>query len=231
MSAPPPTPEDDRPAAPARPRWPGRPRMPTLPERRRTGRMIARLLFESALIVFSVSLALAGNAWLGERAAQARVEDARAAFAEEIRHNRDLLASAPYHPYHQGLHDVYVALDRGDAEERAAAERRFSEEFDTGMHPTPLRDAVWRSLAAGAVFERMDYDEIVLLADVYGEQERLDVMFRAMFAIWMEPRADRADPAFERDDTQKTRMFLNDVISAEGRLLDRYDEALAALAR
>ena len=232
MSAPPPTPEDDRPAAPARPRWPGRPRMPTLPERRRTGRWIARLLFEAALITFSVTLALAANAWREGRAGEARIEEARAAFAEEVRHNRDLLRSAAYHPYHRGMHDLYAALSRAETEaERAALERRLGEDFNTGLHPTPLRDAVWRSLSAGSLFERMDYGELVLLADTYREQEALDMMFRAMFAAWMQPRADREDPAYQRDDLQITRMFLNDVISAEARLLDRYDEALAALAR
>jgi hypothetical protein len=230
MSAPTPTPEDDRPATPARPRWPGRARLPGLPERRRTGRWLARLLFEAALITFSVTLALAANAWREERAERARLDEARAAFAEELRHNRDLLREPAYHPYHRGMHDLYAALSRaGTDAERAPLERRLAADFNTGLHPTPLRDAVWRSLSAGSLFERMDYGELVLLADIYREQESLDAMFRAMFAAWMTPRADRDDPAYRRDDLDVTRMFLNDVISAEARLLDRYDEALALL--
>jgi hypothetical protein len=187
------------------------------------------MLSESVLIALSILLALAANAWWEGRQQQERVEEARAAFASEVRGNRDLLTSALYYPYHRGMHDAYAALDGAEGAARDAAEARIGRDFNTGFHPTPLRDAVWRSLSAGAVFERMDYEEIIRLADIYREQEALDTMFRTMFAAWMQPRADRDDPAYRRDDIQVTRMFLNDMISAEARLLDRYAEALVLL--
>ena len=50
-----------------------------------------------------------------------------------------------------------------------------------------------------------------------------------MLAVWYEPSPHRDLLAYRIDDVNTSRMFLADVIAAEGRLVKRYDEALAAL--
>jgi len=215
------------PAAP-RPRWPGGPGGRGI-DRQRTGRWIARLLFESALIIVSVLVALLANAWIERRAEAARIEEARRAFAEEVQHNRDLLAGADYAPYHRRMAAAFTALAGAEGAARDSASAVIDAEFSTGLHPTPLRDAVWRSLSAGSVFERMDYGEIVALADLYREQEALAASFDRLIGVFVEPRADADTPAFQRAFARSLALTLNDVTAAEGRLMEGYEEALAQL--
>jgi hypothetical protein len=190
---------------------------------------------ESTLIVFSVLVALGVDRWREERELQREVREVRAAFVQEVRGNRDLLASGRYLPYHRRMWEHYRAMgkaaDAGDSALLATLQKENSVRFGNGVWPTPLRDAVWRSLSQSDLLRHMQANEVFILADTYREQESIDRWHERMFTIWSEPRSDKEHPAFVRAEIHSTRSYLADVVAAEERLLKHYDEALRQLAR
>ena len=185
-------------------------------------------LLESATIVLSILLALALDAWWESRREQRQVEQARAAFVEEIRGNLALLQDERFHPYHR---EMWEAFRVGARIENPTMDDmyRIYEGFNNGVWPTPFRDAVWRSLTNTDVMGRLPYDELFVIADIYREQESIDGWHQRMFDVWSEARSDRNEPAFIKDDIQRTRTYLSDVVSGEERLLEMYPRALEAL--
>jgi hypothetical protein len=196
------------------------------------GPWVARLIAESFVVILSVLLALALDEWRNNRELERQVQQTRAAFAEEIARNRDVLMADEHVPYHKAYWEHYKALTRAYNDEPAKVDsmhRATAQRFNTGVHPPPLRNAVWSSLAESDLVRRMDPDELFLLADIYREQEQLNNAFQRMLGVWMEPTPYRHQPAFQRDDDNITRIFMADVVAAEGRLLKRYEEGLALL--
>ena len=194
---------------------------------------LPRVLAESVLIVFSVLLALAVDEWRQDRELQRQVREARASFAEEIRGNRDLLQSDRYLGHHKRLWAHYRALgeavDAGDQTRLAALQNDQTSVFNTGVWPTPVRDAVWRSLSQSDLLRHMNPREVFALADAYREQEAVDAWHNRMFTIWSEPRSDRETQTYVKSEIHTTRSYLADVVAGEERLLKRYTEVLQLL--
>jgi hypothetical protein len=196
---------------------------------------LPRVLAESVLIVFSVLLALAVDQWREDREVAREVREAREAFAREMRGNRDLLTTAPYHAHHKNMWAHYRALadaaDAQDAPRLAELHRVTLAEFSNGVWPTPLRDAVWRSLSQSEILRHMRSAEVFLLADAYQEQERLERWHNRFFDASSMPTADNENPEFKRSKIHTTRSYLADVVAAEQRLLKSYAEVLAELEK
>jgi hypothetical protein len=190
-----------------------------------------RVLLESALIVFSILLALAVDEWRQERRQEARLADARSAFAEEVRQNLDLLQSEMYLPRRERMWSRFTELGGLPSPTQEDLRSVWTTEFDGGVWPTPFRDAVWRSLSTNELMGRMPYADLFLLVDIYREQQNVDLWHERMFTVWMQPGGDRSDPAYIRDDIQRTRSYLADVVAAERRLVGRYEQALEQLTR
>ena len=194
---------------------------------------LPRVLVESALIVFSVLLALAVDQWRDNRDLQRQVREARAAFAQEIRGNRDLLNSDRYLPHHKRLWAHYrtmgEAVDAGDQARLAELNTVKSSIFNTGVWPTPLRDVVWRTFAQADLLRHMRPVEIFALTDAYREQAMVDAWHNRMFTIWSEPRSDKESPGYVKSEIHSTRSYLADVVAGEERLLKRYEEVLTLL--
>ena len=193
------------------------------------GRSTRRILLESALIVFSIMLALTLDSWRESRRETARLAELRAAFAEEIRGNLALLESDRFLPRHRELWRRFQTLGRIEAPTDEDLAAVWTGEFSNGIWPTPFRSAVWRTLSDSELAARLPFDELFMLADIYREQENVDGWHARMFTIWAESRSDRRDPEFVRDDIQRTRTYLADVVAGEERLLEAYREALAQL--
>lgn len=194
---------------------------------------LPRVLAESVLIVFSVLLALAVDEWRDDRELAREVQEARAAFATEIRGNRDLLNSDKFHGHHERMWAHYrlmsEAADSGDLARLDELHAIEVKEFGNGVWPTPLRDAVWRSLSQSDLIRHMNPAEVFTLVDIYKEQESIDRMHNRMFEAWLQPTAVGKDAEFRRSKIQSTRMYLADVVAAEQRLLKRYGEILPKL--
>ena len=194
---------------------------------------LPRVLAESVLIVFSVLLALAVDNWREKRELAREVEKARTAFATEIRGNRELLKSDKFHGHHKRMWAHYGlqsnAANAGDQARLDELQAIEMKEFGNGVWPTPLRDAVWRSLSQSDLIRHMDFAEVFTLVDIYREQEAIDRMHNRMFEAWLRPTADAKHPEFRRSRIDSTRMYLADVVAAEQRLIKHYDEILPKL--
>ena len=188
----------------------------------RTARWLPRALFESVFIVLSILLALAVNEWRDKQARITRVAEARAAFANEIRANRDLLLRGDFVAHHRRLQAEYQKLREAGSAEPGSA-------FDTGLHPAPLRDAAWRSFSASGTLVDFAPAEVILLSDIYRAQDSLEKLNSSYIAVMREPRADHEAVEYKRDANRSLSMYLNDVVPMEEGLVHQYERALEKL--
>lgn len=189
---------------------------------RRIGQWLPRAFFESFLIVLSILAALAVNEWRDNHARAERAAEARTAFVNEIRSNRDLLLTDGVLPHHKRLGEEYRQLAAEESDEPGRL-------FQTGAHPAALRDAAWRSFSTSAILVDFAAADVVLLSDIYRAQETLERMNYGFIGSIQAPRADRETPEFKRDMTRSTAFYLNDVVSLEESLLKVYKRALDQL--
>jgi hypothetical protein len=183
---------------------------------------LSDLLIQPVMIVLSILAALAVNQWQESRALAQRVAEARSAFRNEIRSNRDLLLSDGYLPHHRRLQADYVRAAKGES----ADSNRF---FETGVHPTPLRDSAWRIFSGSTVLTNLPPAILLDLSDIYRAQASLEKQNQGFLTALAAPRADRETPAFAKDMTNSITFFLNDLVAAEERLLRSYERALESL--
>jgi hypothetical protein len=167
---------------------------------------------------------LAVNQWQESRALAQRVAEARAAFATEIRSNRDLLLSDSYLPHHRRLQAQYAKASRGET----ADSNTF---FQTGVHPTPLRDSAWRIFSGSTVLTNLPPQILFDLSDIYRAQDSIEKENQGFLNAIGAPRADRDTPAYAKDVTGSIALFLNDLVAAEDRLLHSYEHALDDLGK
>jgi len=187
--------------------------------------LIAKGAFESALIVFSVLLALTVDNWRDARARTRSLNEARTALVQELRFNRELLASDPYLPHHIRLHGIYDSMESSGKTDQLGAL------FQNGVHMAPLRDAAWRSFSATDVANDLPFAQRALLAGLYAVQTNLEYTHRALVTTASQPTALRDNPVFLRDFVRCIDLFLTDIVYAETRMLKGYDEALAELTK
>lgn len=175
-------------------------------------------LFEAALIVFSVLLALTLDGWREDASEQARFREAVQSLADELKLNRELLAGPSYIDHHRRLLAHYQSRANAGSSEGA------DEGFKTGLHPAPLRGTAWASLAESGVARLMPFGLRASLAGIYRDQVSLDETFRALVAGLMQPRADRESAAYQRDQIRVLAVTLTDMVATENRLLRQYAE-------
>ena len=191
------------------------------PRRRpRWRRWLPQAVFESALIVFSLVLALAMSQWVQDRRTARRVEEARGFFAEEIALNCRRLASPDSMPFHRRLlGEVHAAIEAG---EPARAEEAA---FRRGVRPTLFRDAVWRSLSSGELLENMEPREVFALASLYKLQEQLSDVNRGMQVTVMQATAQGGGGGLAKS----LRLYFGDVTAIEGEIMHLYPQVLRLL--
>ena len=185
---------------------------------------MARAGFESALIVFSVLLALTVDGCREQSQRRRQLTEARNGLVQELEFNRKLLQEPTYLPHHLRLLKVYR-----DLESSGGTEGR-NELFKSGVHTTPFRDAAWRSFVPSTIAGEMSFRSRAILAGMYGEQDRLNSLHYSVLPLLMTPNADREQPAFVRDQIWAIRNYLEDVVAAEQRLLAGYHEAITHMS-
>ena len=183
---------------------------------------LSDLIIQPIMIVLSILAALTVNNWQESRALARRVADARVAFVNEITGNKKLLLSDGYLPHHRRLQAEYKKI----ATEGAPDSHAF---FDTGLHPTPLRDSTWRMLSGSTTLMELPSGFVLALTDIYRLQTSIEKSNEDFLISLVAPRSDRESPAYQKDAANSIRMFLNDLVPAEERLLDSYDKALEKL--
>jgi hypothetical protein len=183
---------------------------------------LTQLIIQPIMIVLSILAALAVNNWQESRAKVRRVADTRAAFVNEITANKQLLLSDNYLPHHRRLRAEYSKVATGDGPDSHAF-------FETGLHPTPLRDSAWRMLSGSATLMELPSGFVLALTDIYRLQSSIEKSNEGFLNSLVAPRSDRESPAYQKDIANSIRMFLNDLVPAEELLVRSYDHALNRL--
>jgi hypothetical protein len=189
---------------------------------------VGKALFEAALIVFSVLLALTLDGWREDAAERARFAEAVHSLADEVKFNRELLAGAFYVDHHRRLLERYQSLASAGGSEDA------DEAFKTGLHPAPLRDTAWATLGDSGVAGLLPFGLRADLGGIYRDQTSLDEVFRTVVFGLTQPRADRQTAAYQRDQIRVLALSLTAMVEIENRLLRVYAEVepkLRALVR
>jgi type II secretory pathway pseudopilin PulG len=185
---------------------------------------LTRIFLECFLIIISILAALAVNEWREARERAARTTEARTAFAHEIRSNRDLLLSDLFFPHHKRLQAEYNAAASEGRDDPGAL-------FKSGVHATPLRNAAWRGFSTGTALADFQPEEVLILSDIYREQDSLETLNSTFRGAIGAPRSDRETPAYRRDVTRSIMLYMNDIVPAEERLRGMYDRALDQFER
>jgi type II secretory pathway pseudopilin PulG len=180
---------------------------------------VTQLIIQPIMIIVSILAALAVNNWQESRAKVKRQAEARSAFVNEISANKQLLLSADYLPHHRRLQGEYAAASKQDGADPGTF-------FETGVHPTPLRDSAWRMLSGTGTLMELPSGFVLALTDIYRLQDSIEKRNEGFLNSLGSPRSDRETPAYAKDLTRSIHMFLNDLVPAEEMLLRSYDRAL-----
>lgn len=132
-------------------------------------------LFEATFVVLGVVLALAANEWRQSAARSERAERALVGIVDELRTNREAVASAL--DYHQGLSATIRELAAGSGTPRVDT---FSRGF---VAPAPVYATAWQSAAATGVLEDLDFGVVLDLSRLYAHQERYEVQARGVSSV------------------------------------------------
>src|SRR4029077_15835610 len=98
--------------------------------------------------------------------------------------------------------------------------------FETGLHPTPLRDSAWRMQSGSATLMELPSGFVLALTDIYRLQDSIAKSNEGFLNSLVAPRSDRESPAYQKDVANSVRMFLNDLVPPQALLLPRYPHAL-----
>jgi hypothetical protein len=183
-----------------------------------------RIAIDSVLIVFSILLALAVNAWWSGREDRARVGQALAYLDAEVASNREMVRGVL--PYHQELVQIFAQAltEEGPLDVEYLREAGFE-----GFRPPGFVRAAWEAALAGGVPGLMDFEDVSLLGQVYSKQDRVDRLSTDGLLAMVGPGAFRADN-FASLMTQAMGHTI-DLVFAQEELLELYDAWLAHRGR
>lgn len=180
---------------------------------------LTQLIIQPIMIVLSILIALGVDNWQKSRAKEKRLDDARAAFVNEITANKQLLCSDNNNPRHFDLLKAYEAGMKDDAVDLVAY-------FETDFQPPALRDSAWHMLSGSATLMELPSGFVLALTDIYRMQDSFEKRNQAFLNALRVPRADRDTPAYTKDVARSSGLFLKELVSAEEQLLRSYDHLL-----
>jgi type II secretory pathway pseudopilin PulG len=183
---------------------------------------LPRVLFESALIVFSVLLALALDEWRDERATAARAREAVAAITAELEANRKVAERA--RDYHRGIHAKLNELV-------AKKQLPGPEIYMAGMfNPARLLETAWTAARDAGAIDAMPYPVVLKLSRVYEWQAVYkNLGSQIVTDLYADLRRRGVEPVM-RDGYTGFIILTADFVGREEDLVARYDDALATLA-
>jgi hypothetical protein len=132
----------------------------------RAGGALRAAALEAALVVFGVVLAFAANEWREHRADQARARHAISSILEELRANRDAVASSL--EYHMLLLQTIEGARRSGV---APGIESFSRGF---IAPASVYRTAWESASTTGAIAGVDFDTLLRLSRVYAQQARYE---------------------------------------------------------
>ena len=184
---------------------------------------LPRVLVESALIVFSVLMALAVDQWRDSRATEARARDAVAAITAELQANRAAAERA------RSFHLETTALLKAVADRKQLPEDDIA--YQRGMfNPATVVQAAWVTAREAATLQTLPLDAVLRLSRVYELQESYAQLGDEIARdVYIDLRR-RGFEAVLREGFAGFILLTTDFATREAKLIERYDEALKMLA-
>jgi len=181
---------------------------------------IQRILVESALIVFSILLALAVNSYVEARKDRRLTERALRGVRDELTTNlqtiRDIRA------YHDTLARETAAVDAARQATSYVAFRAHAPAW-RGFHNPTLDGTAWQSAVTLGTVANMGYDTVRVLSSAYDFQAKFDQYTSASI-----PTFDFAD-AVMPSTIRRMYVFIETMRIQEDTLANRYTQALQVL--
>lgn len=189
--------------------------------RRRLPRWAPRMLAESALIVFSVLLALALDQWRDGRRQAADARIALDAIVAELQSNRKAADDAMR--FHRSIKTKLEAV--------SAAREIPSPELAFGgmLQPARVVSTAWTSARDTGALSGLPYALVLQVSLVYERQASYDALAEQLVAdLYMDARRRGVDAVF-REGYVGFIALTSDFSNREALLVRYYDRALAAL--
>lgn len=181
----------------------------------------ARLLVESAVVVFSILLALAVDEWRQARATEERVQDSLESLRSELVENRRTLRQA--RGYHAELADTLFTLASAGREE--PPEGVPSQGW---LLSVELLSNAWEVATTSGTTADMSHGTAVALARAFDQQDSYLERRRALLPVVYEAAVTRETPSLRRLYPAMAGI-VSDVADWERQVLEAYDSALEAL--
>jgi len=182
---------------------------------------LPRVLFESALIVISILVALGLDEWRDDRQDEETVQLALSNFASELRQNQARVEDAA--PFNRGLRSVLRNHYQDDDIESVEEFVNMVESYA----PVVLQSTAWETALATGSLAKMDYNLVSALSLTYSLQNRYQLASRSGMA-------DLTSPQNLSEEKLNLAMYnsiryLDDITSMEEELGVIYDEAFAVI--
>ena len=181
---------------------------------------IRRFLFESALIVFSILLALAVNQWSDSRKQRELTERALTAIRGEITGNVKRIEEG--RPYHFSLETELRRADSAGVVHRYSDLKHAAPDW-SGFENPELDATAWQSALTLGVAPNLGFDTLQTLSRLYGLQTRFDQYNSAGI-----PTFDFSDEAMH-STVRRMYVYVATMRTNEDTLLNRYNKALKLL--
>lgn len=184
---------------------------------------LPRVALESALIVFSVLLALVLNEWRDDMRLAARANVAFESILAEVRSNR--VAAERAMQFHRSIRETLSEL--------AAQSRSPSADMVSGglFNPANLVETAWTSAREAGVTDEWPYELVLTVSRTYERQAIYNDLARQLLAdIYMDLRRRGGESVF-REGAAGMLLLSYDFANREEELLQQYDAVLAAIER
>ncbi len=186
-----------------------------------TATWLPRVLFESALIVISILVALGFDEWRENREDEENVQLALSNFGSELLQNKARIEDAA--PFNRGLRDVMRNhYQTGDIES--------IDEFVNmvGSYvPVVLQSAAWETALATGSLAKMKYDLVSALSLTYSLQSRYQLASRSGMSELTSPQ-NLSEEKLSLALYNSIR-YLDNITSMEEELAVIYDEAFSVI--
>lgn len=180
---------------------------------------LPRALFESALIVVSVLVALAVDEWSENRSRAERAELALAGIRAELEENRRAVEAV--RARHLALVDSLTAYAEGTPPERIYMGGIFN--------PASPLSTAWESARETGALADIPYPLVLELSRVYDQQGRYRALAEALVQDIMGDVRREGPEAVLRDGAPQFIALDGDFANRESFLIERYVRALAAI--
>jgi hypothetical protein len=197
------------------------------PRRRSRNRWLrGRLLFESALIMLSVLLALALGEWREHLRERKLARTALATFRREIASNLARLERVQ--PKHAAMAQRLATEATAPSKGATAFDAFVAQMPEGGLDAQPLSDVAWETAQTTGALRLVDYETAVLLSETY-------LLQRSAIHQTIQRLADRFlapqnfDPAQRGAMVRTHQMLLVELSGQESYLIEIYRKTLARL--